>query len=174
MPAKEIAKDEPRKESPVAESFDDFLIIEDKVKDLDYKLAKCCMPAFGDKVFGFVTISEGIKIHRINCPNAPYLYSNFGYRIVKVRWTKPAGSESFLANIRISGVDEIGMINRITDVIANYMRVNMRSISVESKEGLFEGNMKVLVAGNKILEGLVRKLEKIKGVTKVSKVTRNP
>jgi len=165
---KEIVKDEPRKESPVVESFDDFLVIEDKVKDLDYRLAKCCMPAFGDKVFGFVTINEGIKIHRINCPNAPYLYSNFGYRIVKARWTKPAGSESFLANIRISGVDEIGMINRITDVISNYMRVNMRSISVESKEGLFEGNLKVLVDGNKILEGLVRKLEKINGVTKVS------
>ncbi len=171
LPSKEITKDEPRKELPVAGSFDDFLIIEDKVKDLDYKLAKCCMPAFGDKIFGFVTISEGIKIHQINCPNAPYLYSNFGYRIVKVRWTKPAGSESFLANIRISGVDEIGMINRITDVIANYMRVNMRSISVESKEGLFEGNLKVLVAGNRILEGLVRKLEKINGVTKVSKVS---
>jgi len=171
LPSKEIAKDESRKESPVDESFDDFLIIEDKVKDLDYKLAKCCMPAFGDKVFGFVTISEGIKIHRINCPNAPYLYSNFGYRIVKVRWTKPAGSESFFANIRISGVDEIGMINKITDVISNYMKVNMRSISVESKEGLFEGNLKLLVAGNKILEGLVRKLEKINGVTKVSKVS---
>ena len=165
---KEIVKDEPRKGSPVVESFDDFLVIEDKVKDLDYRLAKCCMPAFGDKVFGFVTITEGIKIHRINCPNAPYLCSNFGYRVVKVRWTKPAGSESFLANIRISGVDEMGMINRITDVISNYMRVNMRSISVESKESLFEGNLKVLVAGNKILEGLVRKLEKINGVTKVS------
>jgi GTP pyrophosphokinase len=168
---KEIVKDEPRKESPVIESFDDFLVIEDKVKGLDYKLAKCCMPAFGDKIFGFVTISEGIKIHRINCPNAPYLYSNFGYRIVKARWTKPAGSESFLTNIRISGVDEMGIVNRITDVISNYMKVNMRSISVESKEGLFEGNLKVLVAGSKNLEGLVRKLEKINGVTKVSKVS---
>ncbi len=169
---KEIVKDEPRKESPVIESFDDFLVIEDKVKGLDYKLAKCCMPAFGDKIFGFVTISEGIKIHRINCPNAPYLYSNFGYRIVKARWTKPAGSESFLTNIRISGVDEMGIVNRITDVISNYMKVNMRSISVESKEGLFEGNLKVLVAGSKNLEGLVRKLEKINGVTKVSREVR--
>ncbi|MCD6566069.1 MAG: bifunctional (p)ppGpp synthetase/guanosine-3',5'-bis(diphosphate) 3'-pyrophosphohydrolase [Bacteroidales bacterium] len=169
LSSKEIVKNEPRKELPVVESFDDFLIIEDKVKGLDYKLAKCCMPVFGDKVFGFVTISEGIKIHRINCPNAPYLYKNFGYRIVKVRWTKPAGSESFLANIRISGVDEIGIINKITDVISNYVRVNMRSISVESKEGLFESNLKVLVSGNKVLEGLVRKLEKIKGVTKVSR-----
>lgn len=168
LPSKEIVKDEPRKESPVVESYDDFLIIEDKVKNLDYKLAKCCMPAFGDKVFGFITINEGIKIHQVNCPNAAYLSSNFGYRIVKIRWTKPAGTESFLANIRISGVDEMGMINRITDVIANYMRVNMRSISVESKEGLFEGNLKILVTGNKILEGLVRKLEKINGVTKVS------
>ena len=100
------------------------MIIEDRVEGLDYKLSKCCNPVFGDSVFGFVTISEGIKIHRTSCPNAHNMMARYPYRVVAARWTKSKTSPSFVASVKITGVEDIGMVNKIADVIADIKLVS--------------------------------------------------
>jgi len=148
------------------QSSDDFLIIDEKFVNIDYKLSKCCNPIFGDNIFGFVTIREGIKIHRTNCPNAPQLNARWGYRIVKAKWKESKATTSFQTTIKISGFDELGIVNRISEVISTDLKVNMRSIAVNSKDGLFEGRIQVFVSDIKNLEMLLYKLNKIKGVQK--------
>ncbi len=148
----------------------DFLIIDDKIENVDYKLAKCCNPIFGDSIFGFVTVSEGIKIHRTNCPNARQLVERYNYRILKAKWTKSAAKQSFQAIIKVVGVDEIGMLNRITDVISKDLKVRMRSITMDSNDGMFEGKLKVLIDSSKHLEMLMSKIKKEKGILKVIRV----
>ncbi|MFN8206486.1 MAG: ACT domain-containing protein [Bacteroidales bacterium] len=143
---------------------EDYLIIDEQVANLDYKLAKCCTPIFGDEIFGFVTVTEGIKIHRINCPNARQLLDRFGYRVVKARWAKTDASAYFETTIKITGVDEMGVVSRLSDVISKDLKVNMRSISIESSDGLYEGTMKVLVKDKSHLDILIARLTKIKGV----------
>jgi GTP pyrophosphokinase len=143
---------------------EDYLIIDEQVANLDYKLAKCCTPIFGDEIFGFVTVTEGIKIHRINCPNARQLLDRFGYRVVKARWAITDASAYFETTIRITGVDEMGVVSRLSDVISKDLKVNMRSISIESSDGLYEGTMKVLVKDKSHLDILISRLTKIKGV----------
>lgn len=152
---------------------DDLLIIDDKISKIDYTLANCCNPIPGDEIFGFVTISEGIKIHRVNCPNAVHLLSKYSYRVVKAKWTA-ASAVSFLAGIRITGLDDIGIISGISQVISNDLKVNMRSISVVSNDGMFEGNIMVFVNDTKHLETLMRKLLQVKGVLKVSRFDSTP
>lgn len=148
----------------------DYLIIDNNIENVDYKLAKCCNPIFGDSIFGFVTVSEGIKIHRTNCPNARQLVHRYNYRIIKAQWTKSAANQSFQATIKVVGVDEIGMLNKITDVISKDLKVRMRSITMDSNESLFEGKLKLFIDSAKHLEMLMSKLKKEKGILKVTRV----
>ncbi len=150
------------------ESFSDFLVIEDKVEGLDYKLSKCCNPVPGDRIFGFVTITEGIKIHRLNCPNATYMLSNFPYRVVMAKWTMSEESASFQTAVRVTGTDDHSMITRIHDVIASY-RVTLRNFSYETNDGLFEVIVYLFVPNTNTLNGLIKKLLTIKGVHKAAR-----
>jgi guanosine-3',5'-bis(diphosphate) 3'-pyrophosphohydrolase len=149
----------------VASQNYDFLVIEDKVEGLDYKLAKCCNPVFGDRIFGFVTISEGIKIHRTSCPNAQYMMARFPYRVVMARWTKTKNMPSFRASVKITGIEEIGIVNKIADIIAEY-KVSIRSFNYNMDDGLFEGILSIMVPNNDVLQVIIRKIISIKGVSK--------
>ncbi|MDR2927996.1 MAG: RelA/SpoT family protein [Cytophagaceae bacterium] len=148
---------------------DEVLIIDKNLTRVDYKLAKCCNPIFGDEVFGFVTVSGGIKIHRINCPNANDMLNKFGYRIVKTQWTGEAGN-SYIAAIKIMGNDDIGIVSNISQIISKEMNLKMRAISVDSQEGLFEGTVTVFVNSNQTLGTLIRKLSSVKGVLSVVRI----
>ncbi|PLX10753.1 MAG: hypothetical protein C0597_16280 [Marinilabiliales bacterium] len=153
------------------ESFKtDFLIIDNNIENVDYKLAKCCSPIFGDSIFGFVTVSEGIKIHRTSCPNARQLVERYNYRIIKAQWTKNAGNQSFQATIKVVGVDDMGILNKITDIISKDLKVRMRSISMDSNDGMFDGKLKLFVDSTKHLDMLISKLKKEKGILKVTRV----
>lgn len=164
----EVTSDEipAREGSQRQTTFSDYLIIDNEVKNLDYKLSKCCNPIFGDDIFGFVTISDGIKIHRTNCPNAHQMLTKYPYRMINAKWTHSGGSTSFQTVIKISGIDDVGIINRISDVVSKDSKVTMRSISIESKDGLFEGVLKVFVTDINHLEGLLRRFKRIKGILK--------
>ncbi len=148
---------------------EDYLLIDDKMKNVDYSFARCCNPIYGDSVFGFVTINEGIKIHRQDCPNAKRLKEKYPYRVVPVSWTAASHVPSFEATIRVTGNDEIGIVNRITELLSNELNVNMRSISFTEKKGAFEGLLKVVVANSDHLEVILRHLRKIKGISKASR-----
>jgi guanosine-3',5'-bis(diphosphate) 3'-pyrophosphohydrolase len=150
----------------------DFLVIGDNLDNLEYKLSPCCSPIPGDDVFGFITIHEGIKIHRVNCPNAIELMSNYAYRIVKAKWTSQK-LISFLAGIKVIGIDKMGLVNGITQVISNELNVNMRYISFDTNDGTFEGNIMVFVHDTAHLTSLMKKLEKVDGVIKVTRVDTN-
>ena len=145
------------------------LVIGEEMDHFDYKLSPCCNPIPGDEVFGFITIKEGIKIHKTNCPNAVQLMSNFAYRIVKARWTSQQ-KIAFLASLKITGIDEVGLVNSVTMVISNELNVNMRSISFESHHGVFEGTISVFVHDTKHLTELKDKLCQIEGVINVSRI----
>lgn len=144
----------------------DFLLIGEDMNMVEYKLSKCCNPIPGDDVFGFVTVNEGIKIHRTSCPNAVELLSNYGYRVVKAKWTSQQ-QIAFLAGLKIDGTDRMGLINDITRIISDELHVNMQSISIETEEGIFEGTIKLYVNDTRHLDMLIEKLEKVKGVFKV-------
>ncbi|MCX6273451.1 MAG: RelA/SpoT family protein, partial [Bacteroidetes bacterium] len=148
---------------------EDFIFLDQNLAGINYTLAHCCNPIFGDEVFGFVTISKGITIHRTNCPNGQDLKSKFDYRILQVKWKESPSGTSFQTTIKISGIDTLGIVNTLSDVISNEMKVNMRSISVESNNGVFEGTIKLYVSDNKNLETLLHKITKIKGVLKASR-----
>lgn len=168
MPLINTKKDFEREISKVRGMNADMLLIGEDMEKIDYTLAKCCNPIPGDDVFGFVTVNEGIKIHRTTCPNAIELMSNYGYRIIKAKWT-PQQELAFLAGLRIQGSDRVGIVNDITKVISNELKVNMRSITVESEDGIFEGKIIVYVNDTKHIETLKSKLLKIQGVIKVSR-----
>lgn len=146
----------------------DQLLIGEDMDVVDYILAKCCNPIPGDDVFGFVTINEGIKIHRTSCPNALELLSNHGNRVIKARWTSQQ-EIAFLAGLRIVGTDRVGLINDVTKVISNELKVNMRSITVDSESGIFEGTIKLYVHSTQHLEKLMENLSKVNGVIKVTR-----
>ena len=150
---------------------DDFLVIDEKVDNLDYKLSKCCTPIFGDPIFGFVTINEGVKIHRVNCPNAEYIISRYGYRVVKAKWTRTDGSSLYQADIKVVGVDDIGLVSRISDVISKDLKVNMRSISINKNDGMFEGFITLFVKDTDHLNTLINKLKKVKGVLSTHRIS---
>ncbi|MDF1672810.1 MAG: bifunctional (p)ppGpp synthetase/guanosine-3',5'-bis(diphosphate) 3'-pyrophosphohydrolase [Vicingaceae bacterium] len=144
------------------------LVLGDNMEKLDYTLAPCCNPISGDEVFGFVTINDGIKIHKINCSNATQLMSNYAYRIIKAKWVNDK-NVAFLAGIRITGIDDMGIVNNITQIISNELNVNMRSISFESDDGIFEGMVKLYVHDTVHLINLIANLKKVQGVTKVER-----
>jgi guanosine-3',5'-bis(diphosphate) 3'-pyrophosphohydrolase len=146
----------------------DQLLIGEDLDVVDYVLAKCCNPIPGDDVFGFVTINEGIKIHRTSCPNAVELLSNHGNRVIKARWTSQK-EIAFLAGLRIVGTDRVGLINDVTKVISNELKVNMRSITVDSDAGIFDGTIKVYVHSTEHLDHLIRNLQQVEGIIKVSR-----
>ncbi len=152
--------------SAIRES-DDILVIDDKIANIDYKLAKCCQPIHGDQVFGFVTRTAGISIHRLNCPNAHQLLTRYGYRVVKAQWTKAPDDTRFAVSILITGQDDIGIVSNISDVISKDLQVNMRSISIDSKDGMFEGKITLFVKDTQHLEALIRKLKKVKGILNI-------
>jgi GTP pyrophosphokinase len=150
----------------------DMLVIGEDMDRIDYKLATCCNPIPGDEVFGFVTINEGIKIHKTNCPNAISLMSNYAYRIVKARWMNQQ-QLAFMAGIRVNGIDDVGIVNNITRIISNELNVNMRSISFDSLDGVFEGNIMVFVHDTNHLTSLMGKIKQVKGVTSVLRIDSN-
>ncbi|MFZ1332042.1 MAG: ACT domain-containing protein, partial [Flavobacteriales bacterium] len=145
------------------------LLIGDDLQKIDYKLSSCCNPIAGDDVFGFITLDEGIKIHRVNCPNAVQLMSNFAYRIVKARW-KGKDTVEFLAGIKFSGIDDVGLVNKITTIISHEHNVNMRAISFESHDGIFEGKVMAFVHDTDHLNSLMDKLKRVRGVRSVERV----
>lgn len=149
--------------------YTDYLIIEERVEDLDYKLAKCCNPVFGDPVFGFVTISEGIKIHRTSCPNAHYMISKYPYRVVSAQWTKARSGSSFIALVKITGVDDTGIVNKIADIIRGY-NVTLRNFSYNTDDGMFEGTLNLLVPNNDVLYSIIRKIQAVRGLMKVTRI----
>lgn len=145
---------------------EDTIIIGEDFKNIQYQMAQCCNPLPGDEIFGFITINEGIKVHRTNCPNAENLMSKMDYRCIKARWKSQELIER-LAAIKINGIDSIGLVNRLTEIISNQHNVNMKSISFETDDGIFEGRIKVMVYDTEHLEQLMRKFEQVDGVQRV-------
>jgi GTP pyrophosphokinase len=154
---------------PNAHVQDDVLVIDKDLKGLDYQLARCCQPIYGDSVFGFVTINGGIKIHRTDCPNAPELRKRFGYRIVKAKWSGK-GSSQYAITLRVIGNDDIGIVNNLTSIISKEERLVLRSINIDSNDGLFSGNLTIMIDDNTRLEALIKKLRTVKGVKQVNRI----
>ena len=148
---------------------EDVLVIDQNLKGLDYKLAKCCNPIYGDDVFGFVSVTGGIKIHRCDCPNAAELRSRFGYRIVKARWAGKSQGTQYPITLRVVGHDDIGIVTNITSIISKETGITLRSISIDSHDGLFSGTLTVMVGDTGHLEALIKKLRTVKGVKQVSR-----
>lgn len=151
------------------ESFSkDELVIDQNLKGIDYSLAKCCNPIYGDDIFGFVS-SQGIKIHRTSCPNAPDMFRRFGYRVVKARWTG-GSSLGYSATLRIVGHDDIAIVTNISSIIAKENGMSMRSISIDSNDGLFQGNITVMLSNTSALDSLIKKIKTVKGVMQVERL----
>ena len=145
---------------------DDVLVIDRNLKGIDYQLARCCQPIYGDHVFGFVTVNGGIKIHREDCPNAPELKKRFGYRIVKAKWSGK-GSSQYSITLRIIGNDDIGIVNNLTNIISKDEKLVLRSINIDSHDGLFSGNLVIMLDDTNRMETLIKKLRTVKGVKQV-------
>ena len=148
---------------------DDYLVIDNNIKNVIYKLAPCCNPIFGDDIFGFVTINEGIKIHRTSCPNSKQMIDRYPYRVIKAKWQDTKKKSSFQAAIRISGTDELGIVGQISHVISKDIGVQMRSINIDTNNGAFDGTLRVFVNGLDHLDFLMNKLKSINGVVSVSR-----
>jgi guanosine-3',5'-bis(diphosphate) 3'-pyrophosphohydrolase len=148
--------------------YEDLILIGEDMDVVEYKLAKCCTPIPGDDVFGFVTVGEGIKIHRTNCPNAPELLANHGNRIIKAKWTSQY-EVSFLTGLKVVGTDRVGLINDVSKIISEELKVNMSSISFSSDQGIFRGEIMLYVNDTRHLEMLISKLEQVEGVVTVSR-----
>ena len=147
----------------------DQLVFGKEEEKLDYKMAKCCNPIPGDDVFGFITINEGIKVHKKNCPNAIQLQSNYEYRIIKATWIDSTQQE-FKANLLISGIDTLGLVNNVTKVISNNLHIDMKSVHFDTDGGTFTGKIIVVVKNKAILDNLVKNIKKINGIDKVTRV----
>ncbi|MFN5363194.1 MAG: RelA/SpoT family protein [Bacteroidota bacterium] len=173
----ELPKPTPQQPEPVADAGgiknsskkDSELIIFGESSDkIMYQLAKCCHPIPGDDVFGFVSTGKGMIIHRTACPNAPQLMANYGHRVVKTKWVKNK-EISFLTGLRIIGLDDVGVVNKITNVISGDLRINISGLSIESREGMFEGTIKVFVHDKEELDELVNRLKALQGIEKVDR-----
>ncbi|MFA7378826.1 MAG: bifunctional (p)ppGpp synthetase/guanosine-3',5'-bis(diphosphate) 3'-pyrophosphohydrolase [Bacteroidia bacterium] len=165
---------EVRKKAKIADLKEDTILIGEDY-DFDYSMAKCCNPIPGDDVFGFITVGEGIKVHRTNCPNAVGLMSNYGYRILKARWrdTPIKRGQAFLAGVKIEGIDSVGIISTITDIISKELQVNMQSITVQSNEGKFEGKIMLFIYDTSHLEELMNKIKASNQLIQVSRIDIN-
>ena len=147
----------------------DMLVFGKEEEKLDYKLSNCCNSIPGDSVFGFLTINEGIKVHKKNCPNALSLQSNYAYRIMSAKWIDSTQQE-YTAVIKLTGIDNLGLVNEITKLISNSMNVNMKNISFESEDGIFSGKIAVVVKNNNLVKTLMNRIKKINGIEKVNRV----
>ena len=171
-----LEKKSPRKKKKTIQEYEsefvsldskkDTLLIGDDFKGFDYQMAKCCNPIPGDRVYGFITVSSGIKVHRFNCPNSVNMMSKMAYRCIKARWKSDKLVER-IAAIKIIGIDQFGLVNKITEIISNQINVNMKSISFDTDDGIFEGKIKVMVLDTEHLEQLTRKFEEVEGVKRV-------
>jgi len=148
---------------------DDVLVIGEDLKGVDFRLAKCCNPIYGDDVFGFVSVIGGIKIHKTDCPNAPQMIARFGYRIVKARWSGKSIGSQYPITLRIVGHDDIGIVTNITSLISKEKNISLRSISIDSNAGLFTGNLTIMVSDTHELEGIIKKIRIVKGVKSISR-----
>jgi GTP pyrophosphokinase len=174
-PEKPVAEPEPV--APVVPETvsrsDDYLIIDDKLAHVDFKLSKCCNPIPGDEIFGFVTIGEGIKVHRLNCPNAAQLISKYGYRIVKARW-KSVGKEAlFTVEIDVQGDNDPNILNNISNLLSKDLKVSLRSISFDTENGMLRGRLRITVKNTAHLDSLMARLAAIKGVYQVRRIERS-
>ena len=151
-------------------SDNDLLVIDEQVASVDYKLAKCCNPILGDNIFGFVTILEGIKIHRTSCPNAAQLIGKYGYRIVSAKWTRKGSESTFPVLVAVSGEDQAGILKSISEVFAKDVSVTVKSINIESQEGAFRGKIGLIVRDLAHLDGLLKRLSSLKGIYSVSRL----
>jgi len=149
---------------------EDILLIDQQLKGIDYKLAKCCNPIYGDKVFGFVSAMGGIKIHRMDCPNAPQMMERFGYRVVKAKWAGKAEGSSYSTTLQVVGNDDIGIVTNITSMISKEAGVSMRALNIDSNDGLFRGHLTVMVSDIRQLNALIKKIKTLKGVKQVSRI----
>ena len=159
-------------ENPTEEMMrqsDDVLVIDENLKGIDFELAHCCHPIYGDPIFGFVTVSKGIKVHRSDCPNAKELQRRFGYRIVKAKWSGK-GTSKYAITLRIIGNDDIGIVSNITNIISKEDKLVMRGINISSKDGLFSGNITVMTDDASRTEALIKKLSAVKGVKQVMRI----
>ena len=147
---------------------EDVMVIDKDLKGLEFQLAKCCQPIYGDEVFGFVTAAGGIKIHRMDCPNEPQMRQRFGYRIVKARWAGKGGNQ-YDITLHIVGNDDLGIVSNITSIISKEEKMQMRSISIDSHDGLFSGHLTVTLSDTSRLQQLIRKLKTVKGVKNVTR-----
>ena len=148
---------------------DDVLVIDRNLKGIDYQLARCCNPIYGDDVFGFVTVSGGIKIHRSDCPNAAEMRKRFGYRIVRAKWSGK-GSSQYSITLRVIGVDDIGIVNNLTSIISKEEKLVLRSINIDSHDGLFRGNLTIMIDDNTKLDALIKRLRVVKGVKQIDRI----
>lgn len=158
----EVHKDE------ITVKYDQLVFGKDEQK-LDYSMANCCNPIPGDNVFGFITVNDGIKVHKNSCPNALQLQSNFTYRIIQAKWID-SSQQDFRAELQITGIDNLGLVNQITKVISNHLNINMKSLSFDSDDGVFSGKIVVIVKNTHILNDVIAKLKKINGIEKVRRV----
>ena len=167
--ASEFELDNSKFSPQTATPSDDTLVIDRNLKGLDYQLARCCHPIYGDPIFGFVTINGGIKIHRQDCPNAPELRRRYGYRVVKARWSGK-GASQYSITLRVIGNDDIGIVNNLTSIISKDEKLVLRSINIDSHDGLFSGNLVVMLEDTSRLEQLIKKLRTVKGVKQVDRI----
>ncbi len=158
--------------SKVSKSTEEILIGEGSDPKLDYKLSPCCNPLPGDNVFGFVTINDGIKIHRFNCPNAKQLRANYSYRIIPAKW-KGEKLENFIAGIKFIGIDDVGLLNELTNIISSVEKVNMKSLNFNSDDGIFEGEIMLYVYDKNHLENLIEKLKNIDSISQVERMEQS-
>jgi GTP pyrophosphokinase len=153
----------------VTNAKEDVLVIDQNLKGLDFKLAKCCNPIYGDDVFGFVTVNGGIKIHRTDCPNADQMRERFGYRFVKARWAGKSQGTQYPITLRVVGHDDIGIVTNITSIISKEEGILLRSIGIDSNDGLFSGTLTIMISDTARLEALIKKLRTVKGVKQVTR-----
>lgn len=156
------------KKTPKKFDNDNYIVLDDRVGLMDYKFSECCNPIPGDDVFGFITIKDGVKIHRTNCKNSPELLSKYAYRILKAKWYSK-NEISFLSSLKIKGTDRVGIIDDISKIISSELKVNMKSISINSNTGVFEGKIQLYVNNTIHLLRLIKKLQKVRNVIKVSR-----
>ena len=147
-------------------SKDDVLIINNETKGVQYSMAKCCNPIYGDEIFGFVSVTGGIRIHRKNCPNAPQMMAKFGYRIVNAAW-EASSNEQGICTLYVSGRDDLGVITNISSLISKENSVTLRSISIDSDAGSFDGKLVLTVKDVKSLERIIQKIKNVDGVHSV-------
>jgi GTP pyrophosphokinase len=151
---------------------DDYLVIDDKLASVEYKLARCCNPIFGDEIFGFVTIGEGIKVHRLNCPNASQMISRYGYRVVKANWTSGGKETLFTVEINVQGENDPGILTQISNLLTRDLKITLKAINFDTENGMLNGRLRIAVKDTSHLEQMMGKLSGIKGVHRVNRVEK--